>query len=101
MEGVEERENRYKEEGHNEDEFDTENKDGDSFFLIISKTVKQRESDCVRDNTDKIVEDGDNTEHATDITNYDKQDETFFNDDKFSYMGASDIIFEHKHYKYE
>ena len=69
MEGVEERENRYEEEGHNEDEFDTENKDGDSFFLIISKTVKQLDSDCVRDTTDRIVEDGDNREHATEITN--------------------------------
>ena len=42
MEGVEERENIIEEEGHNEDKFDTENKEGDSFIL------KQLDSDCVR-----------------------------------------------------
>ena len=77
MEGVEERENINEEEGHNEDQFDTENKDGDS---------------C------RIVEDGDNSEHATDITNHGMQDETFFNDDE---LVASDIKCEHKHWKYE
>ena len=74
MEGVEERENINEEEGHTEYEFDTENKEGDSFLLIVSETVKQLDSDCVRDTTDRIVEDGDNTEHATDITNHDKQE---------------------------
>ena len=69
MEGVEERENINKEEGDNEDEFDTEKKEGDLFLLIVSKTIKQLDSDCVIDTTDRIVEDGDNSEHATEITN--------------------------------
>ena len=43
MEGGEERENINEEEGNTEDGFDTENKEGDSFILIVSKTVKQLE----------------------------------------------------------
>ena len=48
--------------------------------------------------TDRIFEDGDNSEHAKDITNHGMQDETFFKDDE---LVASDIKCEHKHWKYE
>ena len=75
--------------------------EGDSFILIVNKAIKQLDSDCVRDITDRIVEDGDNNEHATDITNHGKQDETLFNDNEFIDVGASDIILEQKHWKYE
>ena len=56
--------------GHNEDVSDSRKKE--VFSLIVSEGVKELDSDCVRDTTDRIVEEVDNSEHATGITNHGK-----------------------------
>ena len=88
MEGMGESDGEEADQVHNEDVCDSRKKE--VFSLIVSEGVKELDSDCVRDT--KNAEDRDNIKDAIDITKH---------DDKVCDMDVNDIIFEHKHWKYE